>query len=150
MCKRQPLAFLFITVLIFFLSCAPALMNKQAEKEKTDEYLSFHHFVKGEWYQLQGELDSAISEYHKALKADPQKEEIRLALAKAHYKKEEFEKAMGEPFISIRVELPVEFKDLRTEFLRLETNEEFHEEVKDLIKKRLVLEKRFRQGKGDS
>jgi hypothetical protein len=36
------------------------------------------------------------------------------------------------------------------EFLRLETNEEFHEEVKDLIKKRLMLEKRFRQGKGDS
>jgi len=99
MCKRQPLAFLFITVLIFFLSCAPALMNKQAEKEKTDEYLSFHHFVKGEWYQLQGELDSAISEYHKALKADPQKEEIRLALAKAHYKKEEFEKALKEALL---------------------------------------------------
>lgn len=64
--------------------------------------------------------------------------------------KKEFEKAMGEPFISIRVELPVGFKDLRTEFLRLETDEEFHEEVKDLIRKRLLLEKRFRQGKSDS
>lgn len=61
--------------------------------------------------------------------------------------KREFEKAIGKPFISIRIEVPTGFEDLRAEFLRLEKDEEFHDEVKDLIKKRLVLEKRFRRGK---
>ncbi len=61
--------------------------------------------------------------------------------------KKEFEKAMGKPFISIVVELPTGFEDLHTEFLRLEKDEEFHDEVLDLIKKRLMLEERFRRGK---
>lgn len=58
--------------------------------------------------------------------------------------KKEFEKAIGKPFISVKVEIPEGFEDLRPEFLRLEKDEQFHEEVKDLIKKRLILEKRFR------
>ncbi len=61
--------------------------------------------------------------------------------------KKEFEKAMGRPFVSLKIELPTGFEDLRAEFLRLEKDEEFHEEVRDLIKKRLMLEKRFRGGK---
>ena len=61
--------------------------------------------------------------------------------------KKEFEKAMGRPFVSLKIELPTGFEDLRAEFLRLEKDEEFHEEVRDLVKKRLMLEKRFRGGK---
>ena len=61
--------------------------------------------------------------------------------------KKEFEKALSKPFISIRVEIPKGFEDLRAEFLRLEKDEQFHEEVKYLIKKRLMLEKRFRRGR---
>lgn len=61
--------------------------------------------------------------------------------------KKEFEKAMGRPFVSLKIELPIGFEDLRAEFLRLERDDEFHEEVRDLIKKRLMLEKRFRGGK---
>ncbi|MFQ6086560.1 MAG: hypothetical protein ACE5OV_00910 [Candidatus Bathyarchaeia archaeon] len=57
--------------------------------------------------------------------------------------KREFEMAMGKPFIMIKVEIPEGFKDLRTEFLRLEKDEQFQEEIKDLVKKRLILEKRY-------
>ncbi len=42
--------------------------------------------------------------------------------------KREFEMAIGKPFITIKVE-------------------QFHEEVKDLVKKRLILEKRRRKNK---
>ncbi len=63
--------------------------------------------------------------------------------------KEEFEKAIGKPFISIRIELPEGFEELHAEFRRLEKDDQFHEEVKDLIKKRLLLAKRFRRGSSD-
>jgi len=51
--------------------------------------------------------------------------------------------AMGKPFITIKVEIPEGFEDLRTEFLCLEKDELFQEEVKDLVKKRLIFEKRY-------
>ena len=56
--------------------------------------------------------------------------------------------AIGKPFITIKVEIPEGFEDLRTEFLRLEKDEQFQEEIKDLIKKRLIFEKRY--GKPES
>ncbi len=56
--------------------------------------------------------------------------------------KREFEMAIGKPFINIRIEMPEGFEDLRVQFLNLETNAQFLEEVKDLIKKRLAYEKR--------
>ena len=56
--------------------------------------------------------------------------------------KREFEMAMGKPFIHIKVEIPEGFEELRTQFIRLEKDEDFLMEVKDLIKKRLVYEKR--------
>ncbi len=55
--------------------------------------------------------------------------------------KREFEMAMGKPFISIKVEIPKGFEDLRAQFLRLEKDEDFLMEVEDLVKKRLVYEK---------
>ena len=61
--------------------------------------------------------------------------------------KREFEMAMGKPFITIKVEIPRGFKDLRSQFLSLEKDEQFQEEVKDLVKKRLLLEKRHRKSK---
>lgn len=56
--------------------------------------------------------------------------------------KREFEMAIGKPFINIRIEMPEGFENLRAQFLNLEKNEQFLEEVKDLIKKRLAYEKR--------
>ena len=56
--------------------------------------------------------------------------------------KREFEMAMGKPFIHIKVVIPEGFEELRTQFIRLEKDEDFLMEVKDLIKKRLVYEKR--------
>jgi len=85
-----------ILLLSFFCSCAPTLKSSQVKKEEPDELLAFQHFVKGEWYQSQGELDSAIIQYQSALDIDPQREEIRLALARIHYKKEDYEKALKE------------------------------------------------------
>jgi len=51
--------------------------------------------------------------------------------------------AMGKPFIVIKVEIPEGFEDSRNEFLALEKDELFQEEVKDLVKKRLIFEKRY-------
>ncbi len=55
--------------------------------------------------------------------------------------KREFEMAVGKPFISIRIEIPEGYEDQRTQFLNLEKDEKFLEEVRDLIKKRLTYEK---------
>ena len=59
----------------------------------------------------------------------------------------EFEMAIGKPFIVIKVEIPTGFENLRSQFLSLEKDEQFQEEVKDLVKKRLILEKRHRKSK---
>ena len=55
--------------------------------------------------------------------------------------KREFEMAMGKPFINIRVEMPDGFEELRAQFLSLEKDERFLEEVKNLVKKRLTYER---------
>ena len=59
--------------------------------------------------------------------------------------KRKIEMAMGKPFITIKVEIPKGFEDFYNQFLSLEKNEQFLEEVKDLVKKRLMLEKRHRK-----
>lgn len=71
--------------------------------------------------------------------------ESRKTKAESEYDetKREFEMAMGKPFITIKVEIPEGFEDFRTEFLQLEKDEQFQEEVKDLVKKRLIFEKRY-------
>jgi len=55
--------------------------------------------------------------------------------------KREFEMAMGKPFINIRIEMPEGFEELRAQFLNLQKDQRFLEEVKDLVKKRLTYEK---------
>ena len=55
--------------------------------------------------------------------------------------KREFEMAMGKPFINIRIEMPDDFEELRAQFLSLEKDERFLEEVKNLVKKRLTYER---------
>lgn len=66
--------------------------------------------------------------------------ESRRVKSESEYEEEkrEFEMAMGKPFITIKVEIPTGFEDLRAQFLSLEKDEQFHEEVKDLVKKRLL------------
>jgi hypothetical protein len=56
--------------------------------------------------------------------------------------KRKFEMAMGKPFITISLEIPAGFEKFNTEFLKLENDQQFHEEVLDLIKKRLLLDSR--------
>ena len=56
--------------------------------------------------------------------------------------------AIGKPFITVKVGIPEGFEDFRTEFLCLEKDEQFQEEIKDLVKKRLIFEKRY--GKPES
>ncbi len=51
--------------------------------------------------------------------------------------KREFEMAMGRPFIKIKIDMPEGFEESRAEFLSLETDDQFLDEVRDLIKKRL-------------
>lgn len=52
--------------------------------------------------------------------------------------KREFEMAIGKPFITLKIELPEGFDAQRKPFLNLESDEEFLDEVKDLIKKNLL------------
>ena len=56
--------------------------------------------------------------------------------------KRKFEMAIGKPFITLKVEIPNGFEELFNEFLKLENDDQFHEEVRDLIKKRLLIDKR--------
>jgi hypothetical protein len=60
--------------------------------------------------------------------------------SKKEYDKEkiEFEMAIGKPFIPLRIELPEGFDDQRKTFLNLESNGDFLDEVRDLIKKNLL------------
>ena len=64
----------------------------------------------------------------------------RKSASKKEYEEEkrEFEMAIGKPFINLKIELPVGFEDQRNPFLQLENDEEFREEVKDLVKKNLL------------
>jgi len=56
--------------------------------------------------------------------------------------KRKFEMAMGNPFITLSLEIPLGFEGFSNEFRKLETDQQFHEEVKDLVKKRLLLDSR--------
>ncbi len=56
--------------------------------------------------------------------------------------KKEFEMAIGEPVIQVKVTIPEGFEDQRVQFLNLEKDQQFLDEVKDLVKKRLIYEKR--------
>ncbi len=56
--------------------------------------------------------------------------------------KRKFEMAIGRPFITLKLEIPNGFEELYNEFLKLENDDQFHEEVRDLIKKRLLIDKR--------
>jgi len=60
--------------------------------------------------------------------------------------KRKFEIAMGTPFITLSLEIPAGFEKFNNEFLKLEKDQQFHEEVKDLIKKRLLLDSRHKKG----
>jgi hypothetical protein len=56
--------------------------------------------------------------------------------------KRQFEMAMGQPFITLKLEIPSGFEEFSNDFRKLENDQLFHEEVKDLIKKRLLLDSR--------
>jgi hypothetical protein len=56
--------------------------------------------------------------------------------------KREFEMAIGQPFITLKLEIPTGFEEFSNDFRKLENDHRFHEEVKDLIKKRLLLDSR--------
>jgi hypothetical protein len=60
--------------------------------------------------------------------------------------KRKFEMAMGKPFITLSLEIPAGFEKFSNEFLKLEKDYQFHEEVKDLIKKRLLLDSHHKKG----
>ncbi|MCW4014966.1 MAG: hypothetical protein NWF06_01210 [Candidatus Bathyarchaeota archaeon] len=59
--------------------------------------------------------------------------------------KRKFEMAMGKPFITLQLEIPAGFEDFSNDFRKLETDQQFYEEVKDLVKKRLLLDSRHKK-----
>jgi hypothetical protein len=64
----------------------------------------------------------------------------RKSVSKKEYEEEkrEFEMAIGKPFINLKIELPEGFEDQRNLFLRLEYDEDFLEEIENLVKKNLL------------
>ena len=64
----------------------------------------------------------------------------RKSVSKKEYEaeKREFEMAIGRPFITLKIELPEGFDDQRNPFLKLEYDETFMDEIKDLVKKNLL------------
>jgi hypothetical protein len=56
--------------------------------------------------------------------------------------KREFEMAIGKPFITLKIELPEGFEDQRKQFINLENDEEFRDQIKDLIKKNLLFKRK--------
>jgi len=56
--------------------------------------------------------------------------------------KRKFEMAIGKPFITLKIELPAGFEEQRNTFLDLENDMEFLDEVKDLVKKNLLLHRK--------
>ena len=67
----------------------------------------------------------------------------RKSVSKKEYEaeKREFEMAIGRPFITLKIELPEGFDDQRKTFLKLEYDEEFIDNVKELIKKNLIFKR---------
>ncbi|MEJ2281507.1 MAG: hypothetical protein P8X97_06305 [Candidatus Bathyarchaeota archaeon] len=59
--------------------------------------------------------------------------------------KRKFEMAMGKPFITLKVDIPSGFEELSSAFLKLENDPQFHDEVRDLVKKRLILDSRNKE-----
>ncbi|MFA5364972.1 MAG: hypothetical protein WC325_07335 [Candidatus Bathyarchaeia archaeon] len=56
--------------------------------------------------------------------------------------KRQFEIAMGKPIITLRLEIPAGFDDFHSEFKSLENDETFLDEVKCMIKQRLLRDSR--------
>ena len=67
----------------------------------------------------------------------------RKSVSKKEYEEEkrEFEMAIGKPFIALKIELPEGFEDQRKPFLNLESDREFLDEVRDLVKKNLLFKR---------
>lgn len=59
--------------------------------------------------------------------------------------KRKFEMAIGQSYITIKVEIPVGFEGFNSEFLKLENDSQFHDEVRDLVKKRLLLDSQHKK-----
>jgi len=57
--------------------------------------------------------------------------------------KREFIMAIGKPFITLKIELPNGFDDQRYAFLKLEEDCEFIDEIKEHVKKNLLLKKQM-------
>jgi hypothetical protein len=71
----------------------------------------------------------------------------RKSVSKKEYEEEkrEFEMAIGKPFISLKIELPEGFEDERNPFLNLESDGDFLDEVKDLVKKNLLCKRETKE-----
>ena len=88
---------LSLVCLVFLLSgcAAHKKLPPQARKKYTQQdRLAYQHFVNGDLYELDEQIDSAITQYQIALKYQPESPEIRTALAKAYFRRGEFGEAL--------------------------------------------------------
>lgn len=59
--------------------------------------------------------------------------------------KRDFQMAIGKPFITVKIDLPKGFEDDREEFMNLQENHDFQDELTEFVKKNLLLLRRERK-----
>ncbi|MFA4842441.1 MAG: tetratricopeptide repeat protein [Candidatus Omnitrophota bacterium] len=75
---------------------APLFINNKAFALDNRASFALSHYIMGGVYETQGNIDRAIQEYKKALKADYQSSQIRLSLASSYIKKGDVPRAIDE------------------------------------------------------
>jgi len=88
--------FLFIAALLLLNTDASALDKRSSS--------AFSHYIMAVMHDDQGQIDPAIDEYKKALKADPQNSVIHLNLAVCFLKKDNFPEALKELNLVIKLD----------------------------------------------
>ncbi len=91
--------FPFVLLLSLYFNCSATLKNLPSEQQTTEQdstFRAYEHFVRGDWLDQAGAVDSALQEYQSALSLRPDIPEIRLALAKALFGLRKWDEALDQ------------------------------------------------------
>ncbi|MFH0917972.1 MAG: tetratricopeptide repeat protein [Candidatus Omnitrophota bacterium] len=93
----------FNSAICFCLTLGLAVLSAQAQDTHKENTRSLNHYILGVYCQGLGDLEGALGEYQKALKADPESSLLHLNLASVFIQKENLDLAIAELKHSIRL-----------------------------------------------